>query len=76
MVRMADRRPHNSPTTDELEQQLRAVLEANDTPAWVKALLSLVMQLLADLRAENERLRAELRSSTTERRRRPRTPNA
>ena len=74
MMRMADRRSDKPPTTDELEQQLRAVLEANDTPAWVKALLSLVMLLLDDLRAENERLRAKLYGSTSERTRTPRAP--
>ena len=57
---------------DEVEQLLKAVLDDAATPAWVRALLSLVMLLASDLRAENARLRHQLYGRKSERIRTPR----
>ena len=57
---------------DEVEQQLKAVLDDAATPAWVRALLTLVMLLVSDLRAENARLRQQVYGRKSERVRTPR----
>jgi hypothetical protein len=71
---MIDDVPQRATDADDIEKQLRAVLDDASTPAWVRALLTLVMLLVSDLRAEIERLRAQVYATKSERTRTPRAP--
>ncbi len=71
---MTDDVPQPATDADDIEKQLRAVLDDASTPAWVRALLTLVMLLVSDLRAEIARLRVQVYATKSERTRTPRAP--